>query len=157
MNVRCNAGAPTSGASSGDSISSQRIASFGPFRLRMAERILENGGNSVKIGSRALDILMTLVDHAPKLVTKRELIARVWGQSVVEEGAIRFSITTLRKILSGGDESSTTYIATIRGRGYALACPVIWAAMDTTARTPLRISSSHLPNKPALVIGTPRP
>jgi len=80
-------------------MSSPRIATLGPFRLRMAERILESGSHSVKIGGRALDILIALVDHAPKLVGKRELIARVWGQSVVEEGAVRFGVAALRKNL----------------------------------------------------------
>jgi predicted ATPase/DNA-binding winged helix-turn-helix (wHTH) protein len=134
-------------------MSSPRIASFGPFRLRMAERILESGGHSLKIGSRALDILMALVDHAPKLVSKRELIARVWGQSVVEEGAVRFSVAALRKVLSGGDESSTTYVATVRGRGFVLACPVTWAASEAPAGTRSRTASGHLPGKPLLMIG----
>jgi len=134
-------------------MSSPRIASFGAFRLRMAERILESGGHSVKIGSRALDILMALVDHAPKLVSKRELIARVWGQSVVEEGAVRFGVAALRKILSGGDESSTTYVATVRGRGFVLACPVTWASTEAPAGTRSRTASGHLPGKPLLMIG----
>jgi DNA-binding response OmpR family regulator len=75
MDLQGNAQDQASGASSISRMSSPRIASFGPFRLRMAERILESGGHSVKIGSRALDILMALVDHAPKLVSNRELIA----------------------------------------------------------------------------------
>ena len=153
MNLQGNAQDTPIGASSNTRMSSPRIASFGPFRLRMAERILESGGHSIKIGSRALDILIALVDHAPKLVGKRELIARVWGQSVVAEGAVRFSVAALRKILSDGDESSTTYIATVRARGYVLACPVTWASTEAPARTRSRTAPGHLPGKPLLMIG----
>src|SRR6266404_5208568 len=50
-----------------------RIASFGPFRLHITERFLEKHQQPVKIGSRALDILIALVESAPELVPKREL------------------------------------------------------------------------------------
>ncbi len=51
-----------------------RVAAFGAFRLRVTERILEKDGIPVKIGSRALDILLTLVERAPNVVIKRDLI-----------------------------------------------------------------------------------
>src|SRR6202522_1313466 len=81
-----------------------RVAAFGPFRLRATERVLEKNGSPLKIGSRALDILMTLVEHAPQVVSKRDLLERVWGELVVDESSLRWHIASLRKTL-GDDES----------------------------------------------------
>src|SRR5579859_2759967 len=108
--------------------SPSRVAAFGPFRLYTAERVLERDGRQLKIGGRAFDILLTLVDRSPEVVTKRDLIAQVWGNYPIEDGALRFSIGALRTIL-GEDESSTArYIVNVRGRGYCLAAPVVWIA-----------------------------
>ena len=46
-----------------------KIASFGPYRLHASKRVLEKNGKRVKIGSRALDILLTLLEHAPEIVS----------------------------------------------------------------------------------------
>jgi DNA-binding winged helix-turn-helix (wHTH) protein len=76
-----------------------RVAAFGAFRLRVTERILEKDGIPVKIGSRALDILLTLVERAPQVVSKRDLLGRVWGELVVDESSLRWHIALLRKEL----------------------------------------------------------
>src|ERR1700691_6653346 len=81
-----------------------RIAAFGPFRLRTTQRVLEKDGVALKIGSRALDLLVTLVERAPDVVIKRDLISRVWGKLVVDESSLRWHIASLRKTL-GDDES----------------------------------------------------
>src|ERR1700688_4467685 len=82
-----------------------KIASFGPFRLHANERLLEKNGTPLKIGSRALDILITLLEHAPEVVSKRDLIRRVWGQLVVDEVSLRVHVAALRKRLGDGDSS----------------------------------------------------
>jgi len=56
-----------------------RVATFGPFCVHTAERLLERDGRRLKIGGRAFDILLTLVERSPEVVAKRDLIARVWG------------------------------------------------------------------------------
>src|SRR5215471_16334999 len=86
-----------------------RVASFGPFRLRATERLLERDGAALKIGSRALDILTMLVEHAPEVVSKRDLIARAWGNLVVDDGSLRFHVAALRKTLGDG-ESGARYV-----------------------------------------------
>ncbi len=68
-----------------DDIRTIGIASFGPFRLNAAERLLERNNAPVVIGSRSLDILMALVERAGEVLSRRELIARVWPDLVVEE------------------------------------------------------------------------
>jgi DNA-binding winged helix-turn-helix (wHTH) protein len=59
------------------------------LRLRATERVLEKDGIAFKIGSRALGILVALVERAPDVVIKRELISRVWGKLVIDESSLR--------------------------------------------------------------------
>lgn len=96
---------------------------FGPFRLRAAERVLEKDGVRLKLGSRALDILIALVDRAPGIVNKKELLARVWPDLIVDEGSLRFHIAALRKVL-GERQSGLRYVTNVAGRGYCFAAPV---------------------------------
>lgn len=102
-----------------------RVASFGPFRLYATERVLEKSGIPVKIGSRALDILITLVEQAPEIVSKRDLLRRAWGELVVDEVSLRVHVTSLRKRLGDGD-SAVSYITNIPGRGYCFTGAVTW-------------------------------
>ena len=50
-----------------------RVATFGPFCVHTAERLLERDGRRLKIGGRAFDILLTLVERSPEVVAKREI------------------------------------------------------------------------------------
>ena len=99
------------------------IIAFGPFKLRAAERLLEKDGVRIKLGSRALDILIALVERAPGIVSKKELLARAWPGLIVDEGSLRFHIAVLRKVL-GERESGCRYVTNVAGRGYCFAAPV---------------------------------
>jgi DNA-binding winged helix-turn-helix (wHTH) protein len=110
-----------------------KIASFGPFRLHATERLLEKNGTPLKLGSRALDILITLLEHAPEVVGKRDLIRRVWGQLVVDEVSLPVHVHALRKRLGDGD-SSVSFISNIPGRGYCFTGEVTWAEARATPR-----------------------
>jgi len=100
------------------------VIAFGHFRLRKAERLLERDGVRLKLGSRALDILIALVERAPEVVSKRELLARVWPGLVVDEGSLRFHIAALRKVL-GDRQSGVSYVINVAGRGYCFAAPIL--------------------------------
>jgi len=63
--------------------SGERAFSFGPFHLLPDRRLLLEGDKLVRLGSRALDILIALVEHPGELVGKDELIARVWPNTHV--------------------------------------------------------------------------
>jgi predicted ATPase/DNA-binding winged helix-turn-helix (wHTH) protein len=128
-----------------------KIASFGPFRLHVTERLLEKNETPLKIGSRALDILITLLEHAPEVVSKRDLIRRVWGQLVVEQVSLRVRVAALRERLGDGD-SSVSYIKNIPGRGYCFAGAVTWAEAEATPRK-TRTATPQLPREPLLVVG----
>ena len=80
----------------------QGVILFGPFRLLASERLLEKDGIPVHLGSRALDILIALVECAPEVVSKAVLFERVWPGAFIEESTLRFHLWTLRKMLSAG-------------------------------------------------------
>ncbi len=135
----------------GPSALRRNVALFGPFRLHATERLLEKNGTPLKIGSRALDILITLLEHAPEVVSKRDLMRRVWGELVVDEVSLRFHVAALRKRLGDGD-SSVSYVTNIPGRGYCFTEEVTWAEAQATLRkTPT--AAPQLPREPLLMVG----
>src|SRR6266478_991232 len=101
----------------------QDIVSFGPFRLFATQRLLEKDGVPLNLGSRALDLLVALVERATEDVSKRELMARVWPNFVVDEGSLRFHIASLRKVLGDG-QSGVRYVTNVAGRGYCFVAPI---------------------------------
>ena len=85
---------------------------FGRFAVQPAERRLLLENQVIPVGTRAFDVLVALIDRAGHLVTKEQLIERVWPNLVIEENNLQVQVSALRKIL--GPE----IIATIPGRGY---------------------------------------
>src|ERR1700680_2450032 len=72
---------------------------FGSFRLIPAQRMLLEDEKPLRLGSRALDILVTLVESAGETIGKDRLIARTWPDTLVDEGALRVHVAALRKAL----------------------------------------------------------
>jgi len=91
---------------------------FGSFELQPDKRRLLKDGEAVSLRPRAFDLLVALVDRAGHLVTKDELLDRVWLKTVVEEAALHVQVSTLRKVV-GRDA-----ITTVSGRGYQFTLPV---------------------------------
>jgi predicted ATPase/DNA-binding winged helix-turn-helix (wHTH) protein len=120
---------------------SEDVICFGAFRLRITERLLEKGGEPVQLGSRALDILIALVERPAEVVSKKALIASVWRDLVVDEGSLRFHISALRKAL-GQERSGSRYVANVSGRGYCFVAPIL---REAGKPEPLRNSLIHSP------------
>src|SRR3954464_8248624 len=97
--------------------------SFGQYRLLAAQRLLLEGDNPVRLGSRAFDILATLVERAGEVVGKEELIARAWPATFVEEANLKIQVSALRRALGDG-QGDNRYIATVVGRGYNFVAPI---------------------------------
>src|SRR5437899_878623 len=91
-----------------------RAIGFGRFTLLTHSRELLADGAPVPLGSRAIDVLFALIEAHGLLVTKDELLSRVWPTTCVEENSLQFQISTLRKAL-GEDRD---FIRTVSGRGY---------------------------------------
>lgn len=96
---------------------SREVILFGPYRLYCFERRLERHGQPVPLSSRALDILITLVERAGEVVDKRDLMARVWPNMVVDESNLRVHIASLRKLLDDPDTGFSP-VSNVPGRGY---------------------------------------
>ena len=100
-----------------------RAIKFGPFLLLAEERLLLEGDRPVRLGSRAFDILVFLIERAGELVGKEELIARVWPQTFVEEANLKIQVSALRRALGDG-QGGNRYIVTLVGRGYNFVAPI---------------------------------
>jgi predicted ATPase len=95
---------------------------FGSYRLMPAERTLLDEGKPLRLGSRALDLLVTLVEHAGETVRKDTLIASAWPDTIVDEASLRVHIAALRKTLGHG-LAGDRFIANVPGRGYVFVAP----------------------------------
>ena len=96
---------------------------FGPFRLLVAERRLEKDGEPVRLGGRALDLLILLVERAGEVLSNREILERVWRDVTVDENTLRFHVKNLRRAL-GDTPQNPHYVTNVSGRGYCFAGPV---------------------------------
>src|SRR5215471_8239339 len=108
--------------SNGAQVPGAQVLAFGPFRLLPVQRLLLEGERPIRLGSRALEILVALVERSGEVVGKEELIARVWPTTVVEETALRVHVAALRKVLGG--ESGARYVENVSGRGYRFVAPL---------------------------------
>lgn len=100
-----------------------RSFAFGPFILVPERQLLLKGDVPVRIGGRGLDILTALVERPGELMSKRELLARAWPNTIVEEGNLKVNVAALRRALGDGS-GAAQYIATVTGRGYRFVAPV---------------------------------
>jgi TolB-like protein/Flp pilus assembly protein TadD len=100
---------------------------FGRFRLLPHRRKLCADGVVIELGSRAFDVLLVLAEARGALVTKDELLSRVWPDTVVEENNLVVQISALRKAL-GEDRD---FIRTVSGRGYRFVAEIT-ASVDAT-------------------------
>jgi predicted ATPase/DNA-binding winged helix-turn-helix (wHTH) protein len=96
------------------------VVAFGRFAVLPHRRELLIDGRPVKLGGRAFDILMALIESRGSVLSKDALMRRVWHDTVVEENSLARQVATLRKALA--DESDV--IRTVSGRGYLFAAAV---------------------------------
>src|SRR5262245_15296416 len=127
---------------------------FGSFRLLPAQRILLNDGKPLRLGSRAFDILVTLVERAGETIPKEQLIARTWPDTVVDEGALRVHVAALRKALGDG-RNGRRYVTNNPGRGYAFVAPVTreHAPQELTPSRSGAVAGNNLPAPLTRIIG----
>jgi predicted ATPase/DNA-binding winged helix-turn-helix (wHTH) protein len=130
---------------------------FGRYRLFPRRRRLFAGEEPLALGSRAFEILVTLVEADGRLVGKHELRKRVWPGAVVEDHNIDVQISALRKVL--GDDRS--FIRTEAGRGYRFVAeirgiagkPVELATSVAAAALPILALRTNLPTAISLLVG----
>jgi non-specific serine/threonine protein kinase len=110
---------------------------FGRFVVLPLERRLLADGKPVAVGPRAFDVLLALIERPGRLVTKDELLARVWPKLVVEENNLQVQVSSLRKVI-GPDA-----IATIPLLGYRFTLPL--QRVDAQAAPPVTAHPHNLP------------
>ena len=123
--------------------------SFGPFRLLPTQFVLLEGDRPVPLGSRALEILIVLLERPGELVSKQELMARVWPNIFVEPANLTVHISALRRMLRDGRDGNR-FIINIPGRGYRFV-----ASVEVGTRE-LRASHHLAPRTETSVVGKRR-
>ena len=129
---------------------------FGRFRLDLARREVLAGERSLRVGDRAFQILCLLAQANGALVSKDELMTRVWAGASVAESNLQVQISNLRKALDP-ERTGVSCIVTVPGRGYRLlgARDAEWLADGTPAEPP-SASPSNLPRLAHALVGRER-
>ncbi|WP_353742695.1 winged helix-turn-helix domain-containing protein [Pseudomonas fluorescens] len=100
----------------------EQAVHFGPYRVYPGQRLVMEADQPLRLGRRAMDILLILLEYAGNVVSKQQLIARVWPNSVVEDINLRVHMAALRKALGDG-QAGQRYIVTVAQRGYSFVAP----------------------------------
>jgi DNA-binding winged helix-turn-helix (wHTH) protein len=123
--------------------SAERAISFGPFLLLPQRRLLLKADKPLRLGSRALDMLVTLVERPGDLVSKEELMARVWPNTFVVPANLTVHIAALRRALGDGRRGNR-YFVNIPGRGYRFVTPTFVTEVPTAAPArPIATNRAH--------------
>lgn len=103
---------------------------FGEFELSGAKRSLRRRGDPIALSSKPFELLLALVENHGQIVTKDELLERVWKDQFVEDNNLSVQISLLRKLL-GEERNGTQFITTISGAGYKFVAAVTTVSAST--------------------------
>lgn len=131
---------------------SDQAMHFGPYRIHPQQRLVLEAGRPLRLGRRAVDILLILLEQAGNVVSKQELIARVWPKSVVEDGNLRVHMAALRKALGDG-QAGQRYIVTVAQRGYSFVAPLSIEPMTLPTEGAPHSQGHNLPLRRTRMIG----
>ena len=90
---------------------------FGDFEIDFERRLLLRRGEVVALKGKGFDLLQVLVENRGELMTKNDLLDRVWENQFVEENNLTVHIAALRKAL-GEKKNANRYVVTVPGKGY---------------------------------------
>jgi DNA-binding winged helix-turn-helix (wHTH) protein/Tfp pilus assembly protein PilF len=119
---------------------------FENYVLLPSERLLMRDGRPVALKSKVFETLLTLVEHHGELLTKDELMTKIWGYNYVEEGNLTQNIFTLRKIFEERPKDHR-FIVTVPGLGYRFVARVreiAEAKEEQTAAPPVKNGNGHV-------------
>ena len=108
---------------------------FGPFRLDPAERLLLRNNQTVPLAPKAFDSLLLLVENSGHLLSKNELMKRLWPETFVEEVNLAQNISAIRRAL-GDKNGGEQYIETVPKGGYRFIGHVRISQPTAPARGP---------------------
>src|SRR5215472_18923271 len=113
---------------------------FGRYTVKPHRRELLADGQPIKLGGRAFDLLMALIEASGAVVGKDVLLDRVWPNRIVEENRLQNQVSALRRAF-GADHG---LIRTIAGRGYQFTGDIRARPARSAARPVAEVS----PNTP---------
>lgn len=105
---------------------------FGDFAIDVEQRVLLRGNQPVPLTPKVFDTLLVLVEHHGRIVTKDELMNRLWPDSFVEDSNLVFNVQHLRRAL-GDNARNPVYVETIARRGYRFIAEVEECLTDETS------------------------
>src|SRR5438552_2478228 len=97
------------------------IYEFGEFVVDPSERVLFANGKSLRLADKVFDTLLLLIRNNGRLLTKDEMMSRLWEDSYVEESNLAKNISRLRKILNS---DGIEFIETLPKHGYRFLADV---------------------------------
>jgi Tol biopolymer transport system component/DNA-binding winged helix-turn-helix (wHTH) protein len=100
-----------------NTLTGNKILTFGPFRLDVAMRQLWKGSERLEMKPKVFDTLLYMVSNPGRLLTKEELMKNIWPDRFVSEANLMQNMSVLRRLL-GESDTDTKYIGTFQGRGY---------------------------------------
>ncbi len=127
--------------------SEHRGYAFGPFVLDQVKRTLWRGDRLVPITSKTFDVLVVLLEHRDHVVSKDELLNRVWPDTAVNENNLARQISSLRRVL-GQRPDQHDFVVTVPGNGYRFVANV-QNVRDRTQEA-RHDADGHVPPEPAV-------
>jgi DNA-binding winged helix-turn-helix (wHTH) protein len=93
------------------------IYKFGPFELDPSQYRLSRGHAAIEVKPAVLELLVYLLEHRDRVVSKQELFTTLWGGRFVTDGVLTAAVYEARRAL-GDDADQAGFLRTLRGRGY---------------------------------------
>lgn len=145
-----------------ETFGAEMIYAFGNFSLDDARRELTVGDREIHVQPQVFDLLLLLVANTDRVISRDEIIEKVWKGRIVSDDAVSSRIRDLRRILSSG-ETQTPAIRTIRSRGFRFEAKVSLRHAAQSVRperleprsdSSLRIEpdQNHLGNRPSIAV-----
>jgi predicted ATPase/DNA-binding winged helix-turn-helix (wHTH) protein len=126
----------------------------GPFRVDLRNECLWRGAEVLHLRPKTFAVLRYFVTHPGRLVTKEELMATVWPETVVHEAALNICISQLRRVLEG-DPQAPRFIATVHRRGYRFIAALTAAEPPTTESDGPSATATRPPATPPTLVKAP--
>ena len=95
---------------------------FADCEVDVASRELRRAGALVHLEPQAFDLLVQLIEHRDRVVTKNDLLDGVWGHRFVSEANLTTRVKEVRRAV-GDDGARQHIISTVHGRGYRSSPP----------------------------------
>lgn len=120
-----------------------RVYYFDDFVLDTRSRQLAKNGDPIKLTAKSFDLLQLLVQSHGKIVSREEILQKVWPEEYVEDSNVNVQVATLRKIFG----TAKDFIQTVSKRGYCFTAkvgtgsPASGGFLNPSARTEDEITS----------------